>query len=233
MKTAKQAGRTRPYGILSSILVATALWMPLAVSAQEEPKRALSKNGKGWKVNVISDQFAEKAMVNLQAKVEEDRLVCLSGGSVALEVPLKGISRMSRDTVKDYPVANFLMEAATQPSSERRRFGSKKYREEMAARATLMGFAFFALLFPKHKEEVHVFWIDEEGEHGAEFLMGRKEGRAMLQKLQQETGVKPRDLEKERKDFERKRKELQRRIKQHGKEGHTEQGTPQSDHPAC
>lgn len=224
--------RTCAYGT-ATLIAAAVFWTPCAVAGQEEQKRSVQKKEPSWKVNVISDQFAEKAMVKLQAKIAEDRLVCLSGGSAVLEVPLKSISRISRDTVKDYPAADFLMGAATQPSSERRRFGSKKYREEMAARATLVGFAFLAMLFPRHKEEVHLFWIDEEGEHDAEFLMGRKEGRAMLQKLQQETGVKVRDLEKERKEFEKRRKELQRWIKKHGTESQPEKETPQFPNPFC
>jgi len=63
--------------------------------------------------------------------------------------------------------------------------------------------------------------------------MGRQEGRAMLQKLQQETGIVARDLEKQRKDYEQKRKELQRWIQKHGAENRPEQETPQSDHPTC
>ncbi len=41
-----------------------------------------------------------------------------------------------------------------------------------------------------------------------EFRMGRTQGRAMLKKLQQETGLEPRDLEKERRDIEKGMKEL-------------------------
>jgi len=55
----------------------------------------------------------------------------------------------------------------------------------------------------------------------------------MLQKLQQETGIVARDLEKQRKDYEQKRKELQRWIQKHGAENRPEQETPQSDHPTC
>src|SRR5215467_14453324 len=201
---------------LALIIAATTLCLPLAVSAQESPKGDLRDDRKGWKVNVVSELFPEKQMLKLQARVEGAWLVCRSSGSAVLEIPLNEITRMSRDEAKDYPVAGFLMGVATQPSSERHRFGSKKYRDEMAARMTLGGIAIFTLLFPRHKEQVHVFWTDEEGEHGAEFLMGRKEGRAMVRKLEEETGVKTRDAEKERKDYEQKREELRRWIKQHG-----------------
>ena len=233
MVASRQIWGVRVYGSLAIIFAATALCLPLAASAQDEPKRSLPNNGQGWKVNVVSELIPEKVMAQVQARIEGDWLVCRSGDSVVLEVPLKAISRMSRDTFKDYPAAEFLMGAAMQPSSERPRFGSRRYREEMAARAMLGGFAFFALLFPRHKEEVHVFWIDEEGEHGAQFLMGRKEGHAMIQKLQQETGVKARDAEKDRKDYEQKRKELQRWTQKHSNEAHPDQETTQSAHPMC
>ena len=227
MTASRQTSRARVNRSLAVILAATALGPPLAVRAQEGPKRSLPKSEKAWKVNVLSEVFPQRLAVKLRARIEEDRLVCFSGDSVVLEVPLKAISRMSRDTAKDYPAAEFLMRAATQPSIERRSFGSKEYGQEIAARAMLGGLAFFALLFPRHKEEVHVFWIDEGGEHGAEFLMGRREGHVMLQKLQQETGVKARDLEKERKDYERRRKELQRWIKKHSPVDEPERETPQ------
>ena len=233
MTASRQAWRARVHRSLALTVAATALCLPLAVRAQEEPKRALSKNGKGWKVNVVSEIFPEKQILKLQARIEGGQLVCRSGASPVLEIPLNAITRMNRDKAKDYPVAEFLMGVATQPSSERHRFGSKRYREEMAARMTLGGIAIFTLLFPRHKEDVHLFWTDEEGEHGAQFLMGRKEGRAMLQELQQETGLTPRDLEKERKDYEQKRKELERRINQRAVGGHAEQEAPQSNHPAC
>lgn len=229
----RQTWRAQVYGSLALIIAATALGLPLAVRAQDEPKQTLPKNGKGWKVNAVSELFPDKVMAKMQARIEGDWLVCRSGDSVVLDVPLKAISRMSRDTFKDYPAAEFLRGAAMQPSGERARFGSKRYREEMAARAMLGGFAFFALRFPRHKEEVHVFWLDEEGEHGAQFLMGRKEGRAMLQKLETETGMKARDAEKERKDYEERTKELQRWIKQNDTKGPSDQETPQPDHPVC
>jgi len=233
MTASRQTRRAQVCKSLAFIITATAVCLPLVVNAQEAPKRNLHDNRKAWKVNVVSDLFPEKQILKLQASVEEGWLVCRSGGSAVLEIPLNAITRTSRDSAKDYPVAEFLMAAATQPSTERHRFGSKKYREEMAARMMLGGIAIFTLLFPRHQEEVRVFWTDDEGEHGAEFLLGRKEGRAMLQKLQQETGVITRDLEKERKDYEQKRKELQRWIQKHGTEDRREKETPQSDHPAC
>lgn len=84
MKRTKQTGRTRPYGTLSLILAATALWVPLPMSAQEEPKRALLTNGKSWKVNVVSELFPEKQILKLQARIEGDQLVCRSDGSPML-----------------------------------------------------------------------------------------------------------------------------------------------------
>jgi len=201
MTASRRTWRARVDGSLALIIATAALGLPLAVSAQQEPKRTLPNNGKAWKVNVVSELLPEKQMLKLQAGIEGDRLVCRSGGSAVFEIPLNAITKMSRDDAKDYPVAGFLMGVATQPSSKQHRFGSKKYREEMAASAVLAGMAIFALLFPRHKEQVHVFWTDKEGEHGAQFLMGRKQGRAMIRKLQQETGVKTRDLGKERKDY--------------------------------
>jgi len=43
--------------------------------------------------------------------------------------------------------------------------------------------------------------------------LGRTQGRTMLKKLQQETGLEPRDLEKERRDIEKGKKELRRWMK--------------------
>lgn len=223
MLTREWAWRACVSRTFAVIVVPAIFLVSPAGHAQEEPRHKLQKNEKGWQVNVISAVLPETQQAKLQAKIEEDRLVCSTAGSAVLEIPLDAITRITRDTAKDYPAAEFLMGAALRPSTERHRFGSREYREEMAARAMLGGFAFLGLLFPRHKEVVTVFWQDDEGEHGAEFRLGRKQGRLMLQRLREESGVEPRDLEKERKDFEAARKELQRWIKKQSEKDRREQ----------
>lgn len=217
MITRGRTWRTGVDGTLTLIIGFAMASMSLPVCAEDEPKHNLQKNQAAWKVNVVSELFPEKAREKLQAKIEKGQLVCRSRDSAVLEIPLNAITRVTRDSAKEYPAAEFLMAAAMQPSRERHRFGTKEYRDEMKARAMLGAFAFVGLLFPKHKEVVLVSWKEEDGEHNAEFRMGRKEGRAMLQKLQQETGMEPRDLEKERKDFEKRMKEIRRLIQEESK----------------
>ena len=65
---------------------------------------------------------------------------------------------------------------------------------------------------------VWLSWADETGEHDAQLYMERSRGRVMLQRLQQETGLEPRDLEKERKDFEDARRELRRWAEEQSKQ---------------
>ena len=141
---------------------------------------------------------------------QEARLVCRSSTDVPLiEIPLQTITQFSRGTEKDYQISRWLMKAATQPSTEYDRIGSKEYREELKARAGLTIIAMIASLFSSHKEVVHASWTDEEGTHFALFYLGRREGRAMLAEIKKQTGLEPRDLEKERKAEEKRLKALQ------------------------
>jgi len=195
------------------MVTVTMLGMSLVVEAQQVLERQPPNNDEVWKVNVTSALLPGKMEGKLRAKIEADRLACRSVDSTILEIPLTAITRITRDSGKDYPVAEFLMGVATHPSNERHTFGTKEYRKEMAGRAMLVAFAFVGLLFPKHKEVVLVSWKDESGEHDAEFRLGRTQGRTMLKKLQQETGLEPRDLEKERRDIEKGKKELRRWMK--------------------
>lgn len=192
------------------------LWVPRTI-AQDDPKRIQSQHEQGWSAAVVSGLFPATKTDKVKARIEQDQLVCRSTGSSVLEIPLKSISRVCRDTTKDYPIAQFLMTAAVQPSTNPPTFGSREFREQMAARATLGALAFVGLLFPRHKDEIYLSWTDEDGEHGAVFLMGRKDGCAMLKRLKQETGIEVRNLEKERKDYENGMRELRRQVKREEK----------------
>ena len=195
---------------LRLIIAVAILWGP-HTNAQDEPKSVLPKDEKGWTANLVSGLFPGTKTEKVKARIEDGQLVCRSDASAILEIPLKSITRVSRDTTKDYPAAQFLVGAALQPSIQRPRFGSRRYREEAAARATLGALAFSALLFPRHKDEIYLSWTDDDGEHGAGFLMGRKEGHAMLERLKQQTGIEARDLEKERKAYEKRMRESRHR----------------------
>ena len=208
------------HGTITLIIAVSISLMSQAVAAQEKPNRDLQKEKVVWKVNLISAELPERVRLKLQAEIEEDRLVCRSADSAVLEIPLTAITRITRDSTKEYPMAEFFTRLATHPSIEHHFFGTKEYRDEMKARATLAAIAFVGLLFPKHKEAVLVAWKDVLGEHYAEFHMGRKPGRTMLQELQKQTGLEPQDLEMERRRIE---KELRRWRK---KESHESQGNP-------
>ena len=213
MTTGNWSSRIRRYRTLALMITVMMLGMSLVAEAQQGLERSPLNNDVGWKVNVISAILPGKMEGKLRARIEADRLVCRSVDSTVLEIPLTAITRITRDSSKDYPIAEFLMGVATHPSYERHTFGTKEYRKEMAGRAVLVAFAFFGLLFPKHKEVVLVSWEDESGEHDAKFRLERTQGRAMLEMLRQETGLEPRDLEKERKDIEKGKKELRRWMK--------------------
>ena len=211
----KRSGKIRFYDILQLTTAVIFLWTP-STGAQDQTKQMLTSNDKAWQVHVVSELLPEKGMAGLRAMIEQGQIVCRLVDSAVLEIPLKSITRASRDTVKNYPAAEFLMGVATRPSDNPPLFGTRRYRDEAAARLTLGAFAFVGLLFPRHKDEIHVFWTDEDGEHGAEFLMGRKEGHAMLERLKQESVIEVRDLEKERKVFEKRREQLSR-VEKEGK----------------
>jgi len=217
MTTGSLGLRNISYRILARAIVMVLLGMPLATRGQQEQKPPAQKNDAAWKANAMSAAFPEEIKRNLRVTIEGEKLTCHSGDSTILDVPLRAISRITRDGVKEYPATEFLMHLATMPSSEHHTFGTKEYRDEMAGRVALGVFALGGLLFPKHKEMVLVSWKDESGEHDAEFHLEPKQGRAMLEKLQQETGLKPRDLEKERKDIEEGKKQLRRWIREQAK----------------
>ena len=180
-----------------------------ASEAQEALKPKVHRKDSGWKLSVISDVMPGKVGRNLRTEIEDERLVCRSPSDVPLlEIPLKTITQVTRDTEKDYRVSRWLMMAATQPSREHHTFGSKEHREQLKARVGLTLTAMIAALFPSHKEAVHVTWSDEEGTHYALFYLGRSEGRAMLARIKQETGLEPRDLENERKAEKKRLKAL-------------------------
>jgi len=167
----------------------------------ERAKRQLQRDSV-WKLSVISAGLPDKIATKIQGKIKEEKLVCWSRDSVLLEIPLKEITQVTRDTDKDYPAFRWLMKVATQPSPEHHAFGSRRYRDELAARMTLGMFALFAGLFPSRKEVVRLSWTDDEGLHDAEFL-------TMLAAIKKETGLEPWDLAKERKEENKRRKSLQ------------------------
>lgn len=192
------------------MMLAAACSMAVPAAAQDSAKRNDKQKDKGWKLNAVSAAIPGKLAVKLRAKIEDDHLICRDKNSAVLEIPLKTITEISRDSEKDYPVSRWLMAAATHPSSERHRIGSKQYREDLEARLGLSLFAMFATLFPSHKEVVWLSWTDEAGAHDAEFHLGHTEGQALLAELKKQTGREPRDLEKERKAEEKRLKALRR-----------------------
>ena len=69
-----------------------------------------------------------------------------------LEIPLKTVTEISRDDHKDYAVSRWLMNAATQRSSEHHRFGSRAHREDLEASLGLALLSTIASLFPSHRK---------------------------------------------------------------------------------
>ena len=206
-------------GVVLTFLTA-GLGIAADAAAQEQEKATSRAHDAGWKANVITALFPEKVKRKLRVKIETDQLVCRSGGSDVLEIPLQAVTGITRDRAKDYPATEFLLGVAMMPTGEQHTFASKEYRHQMAARGTLAVISLVGLLFPKHKEVVLVSWRDQFGEHDAEFRMSRADGQKMLYELEQESGLQARDLEKEGKDIEKGRKELQRwmrgKLQQHG-----------------
>jgi hypothetical protein len=193
------------------MILAVAFCSPGA-GAQGNLKPKVQRKNASWKLRVVSDAMTEKIRKDVRTEIEEDRLVTRSADVPILEIPLKSIAQFTRDTEEDYKVSQFFMSAATKPSIEHHTFGSKKHREELKSRAGLEIIAMIASLFPSHKEVLHVSWTDEEGTHFALFYLGREEGRAMLAEIKKQTGLEPRDLEKERKQEEKRLKMLQRQL---------------------
>jgi hypothetical protein len=191
------------------MILAVAFCTPGA-GAQGNLKPKVQRKNMGWKLSVVSDAMTEKIRKDVRTEIEEDRLVTRSADVPILEIPLKSIAQFTRDTEEDYKVSQFFMSAATKPSIEHHTFGSKKHREELKSRAGLAMIAMIASLFPSHKEVLHVSWTDEEGTHFALFYLGREEGRSMLAEIKKQTGLVPRDLEKERKEEEKRPKMLLR-----------------------
>ncbi len=85
----------------------------------------------------------------------------------------------------------------------------------------------FASLFPSHKEVVRLSWTDAQGQHDADFYLGRTEGRALLAEIKKQTGLEPRDLEKERKEEKKKLKSLQRQNSQRSNEVREKKSAPE------
>jgi hypothetical protein len=180
-------------------LLAVACSIVLPACSQVQSTGKLQKTDGGWQLSVISGALPEKTAKGILGRIEDERFVCRNSDSVVLEVPLKSITEITRDTAKDYPASRWLMAVATQPSDTHPVIGSRQYREELKARAVLGLLAMVAGLFPRHKEVLRIRWAGEEGQQDAIFLMGRSQGRAMLAALKKETGLDPHDLEQERK----------------------------------
>jgi len=183
-------------GVVLTFLTA-GLGIAADAAAQEQEKATSRAHDAGWKANVITALFPEKVKRKLRVKIEADQLVCRSGGSDVLEIPLQAVIGITRDRAKDYPATEFLLGVAMMPTGEQHTFASKEYRHQMVARGTLAVISLAGLLFPKHKEVVLVSWRDQFGEHDAEFRMSRADGQKMLYELEQESGLQARDLEKE------------------------------------
>src|SRR5262249_27503350 len=137
--------------LVASILL-FASYLFSAAQDQEAIKVEKKTKDSGWKLTAVSALMPDGAAAKARGRIEEGNLVLQSSDFMILEVPLKGITRITRDVTTDYPVAGFIMQLATRPSSEHHRFGSKEYRNEMAARAILGAISFFGLLFPRHRE---------------------------------------------------------------------------------
>ena len=137
------------------------------------------------------------------------------------------MTEISRDDDKDYAVSRWLMNAATQRSSEHHPFGSRAYREGLEARLGLALLSMFASLFPSHKEMVRLRWTDAQGQHDADFYLRRTEGRALLGEIKKQTGLEPRDLEKERKEEEKRLKALERQNSQRSNEVREKKSAPE------
>jgi hypothetical protein len=84
----KRSRKIRFYGILRLTTAVIILWTP-STGAQDQPKQMLTSKEKAWKAHVFSELFSEKGMANLRARIEQGQIVCRSGGSAVLEIPLK------------------------------------------------------------------------------------------------------------------------------------------------
>jgi hypothetical protein len=194
--------------------MAASSWFCAAAEAQEESKRKVQKKERSWKLSVVSELVPGKIGKKLTARIEGDTFVCRSSDVPLLEIPLKTVTEISRDDDKDYAASRWLMNAATQRSDGHHRYGSRAYREDLEASLGLAFLSMIASLFPSHKEVVRLRWTDAQGQHNADFYLGRTEGRALLMEITKLTGLEPRDLEKERKEQEKRLKSLQRQSSQ-------------------
>jgi hypothetical protein len=214
MRIGNWASGIRVQASVGVAVMAASSWLCASAEAQEESKRKVQKKERSWKLSVVSELVPGKIGKKLTARIEGDTFVCRSSDVPLLEIPLKTVTEISRDDDKDYAASRYLMNAATQRSDEHHRYGSRAYREDLEASLGLAFLSMIASLFPSHKEVVRLRWTDAQGQHDADFYLGRTEGRALLMEITKLTGLEPRDLEKERKEQEKRLKSLQRQSSQ-------------------
>src|SRR5882672_4672789 len=223
MRIRNWASGIRVHASVGVAVMAESSWLCAAAEAQEESKRKVQRKERSWKLSVVSEAVPGKIGKKLTARIEGDTFVCRSSDVPLLEIPWKTVTEISRDDDKDYAVSQWLMNAAAQRSSEHHRFGSRAYREDLEASLGLSLLSMFASLFLSHKEVVRLRWTDAQGQHAADFYLGRTDGRALLVEIKKQTGLEPpRDLEKERKEEEKRLKALQRQNSQRSNEVHEE-----------
>jgi hypothetical protein len=214
MRIRNWAPGIRVHASVGVAVMAVSSWLGAAAEAQEESKRKVQKKERNWKLTVVSEVVPGKIGTKLTARIEGDMFVCGSPDVPLFEIPLKTVTEISRDDDKDYAASRWLMNAARQRPDEHHPFGSKAYREDLEARMGLTLLGMFASLFPTHKEVIRLRWTDAQGQHDADFYLERTEGRALLVEIKKQTGLEPRDLEKERKEEEKRLKSLQRQNSQ-------------------
>jgi len=226
MRIRNWASGIRVQASVGVAVMAASSWLCAAAEAQEESKRKVQRKERSWKLSVVSEVVPGKIGKKLTARIEGDMFVCRSSDVPLLEIPLKTVTEISRDDEKDYAASRWLMNAAAQRSSEHHRFGGRAYREDLEASLGLALLSMLASLFPSHKEVVRLSWTDAQGQHDADFYLGRTEGRALLGEIKKQTGLEPRDLEKERKEEEKRLKSLRRQNLQRSNEVREKQKAP-------
>jgi hypothetical protein len=218
MRIRNWASGIRVQASVGVAVMAASSWLGAAAETQEESKRKVQRKERSWKLSVVSELVPGKFGKKLTAGIEGDMFVCRSSDVPLLEIPLKTVTEISRDDEKDYAASRWLMNAAAERANEHHRFGSRAYREDLEASIGLSLLSMLASLFPSHKEVVRLRWTDAQGQHDADFYLGRTEGRALLVEIKKLTGLETRDLEKERKEQEKRLKALQRQDSQRSNE---------------
>jgi len=218
MRIRNWASGIRLHASVGVAVMAASSWLGGAAEAQEESKRKVQRKERSWKLSAVSEVLPGKIGKKLTARIEGETFVCRSSDVPLLEIPLKTVTEVSRDDDKDYAVSRWLMNAAAERSNEHHRFGSRAHREDLEAALGLSLLSMFASLFPSHKEMVRLRWTDAQGQHDADFYLGRTEGQALLVEIKKQTGLEPRDLEKERKEEKKRLKSLQRQNSQRSNE---------------